>query len=426
MNSEGRFEVRVRGIGAGGVGIGDLPDGRVVFLPRTAPGDLARVRLVQEKSRWARGELLELLEEGEGRRKAPCPRYDACDGCALQHLDYSRQCLWKGRIVGDALRRIGGLAADDAVVVPSPRELAYRNKATMTLRRLGGGRVVAGFHQRSDRRRILDVGPECLLLVPELAALWGGLRSSWGPDADILPQGRELRLTLRVGGSEGALLVRGGWGDGHPEALLAALPPLSSVWREEKGDGARLLAGTPALQISWLGESLDVPGGAFVQVNQEAGEVLHRFVLEEVGAVEGKRVIEGYCGAGILGRKLAVRGAQVVGIESDPQGASEARREAPEGFRVLQGRVEEILGDQLPADMVILNPPRGGLEPSVPAALAASPVDSMVYVSCDPATLARDLARLGDAYRLGEVRSFDLFPQTGHVETVALLRGRSG
>ncbi|MGW8267098.1 MAG: hypothetical protein ACWGSQ_12070, partial [Longimicrobiales bacterium] len=152
---------------------------------------------------------------------APCPRYGECDGCALQHLEYSRQCRWKGRIVGDALRRIGGLDAEDPPVEPSPRELAYRNKATMTLRRLGGGRVVAGFRQLADRRRILDLGPECLLLMPELARIWGDLRSAWGPDADLLPQGRELRLTLRVGGAEGALLVRGGRGD-VGVAVLAA------------------------------------------------------------------------------------------------------------------------------------------------------------------------------------------------------------
>lgn len=426
MKPEGGILVRVRGIGAGGVGIADLPDGRVVFLPRSAPGDLLRVRLVQEKVRWGRGEILKILEEGEGRRVAPCSRYGECHGCALQHLEYSRQCLWKGRIVGDALRRIGALTVDDPPVDPSPRELAYRNKATMTLRRLGGGRVVAGFHQLSDRRRILDLGPECLLLDPELARIWGDLRSAWGPDAHLLPQGRELRLTLRVGGGEGALLVRGGRGTGRPDDLLAAVPALASVWREEKDGCVTLLAGRPALRVSWMGESLEVTGGAFVQVNQEGGEALHRFVLEEVGAVEGRKIIEGYCGAGVLGRKLALRGGRVLGIEADPFGVAEARREAPEGFHVVQCRVEEILGEHLPADLVILNPPRGGLEPRVSEALAADPVDSIVYVSCDPATLARDLARLGAVYGVDEIRSFDLFPQTSHVETVVFLRRRSG
>ncbi|MGW8268651.1 MAG: hypothetical protein ACWGSQ_19960, partial [Longimicrobiales bacterium] len=187
-----------------------------------------------------------------------------------------------------------------------------------------------------------------------------------------------------------------------------------------------LLSGKPALHLSWLGEALDVTGGAFVQVNQEGGEALHRFVMEGVGAVEGRRIIEGYCGSGVLGRKLALRGARVLGIEADPLGVAEARREAQEGLQVVQGRVEEVLGEHLPADLAILNPPRGGLEARVSEALATIPVDSIVYVSCDPATLSRDLARLGKVYGVEEVRSFDLFPQTGHVETVVILRKRSG
>ena len=138
--AESESEVRVRGIGAGGVGIGDLPDGRIVFLPRGAPGDLVRVRLVQEKARWARGEISEILEKGAGRREAPCPRYGECDGCSLQHLEYPQQLLWKGRIVGDALQRIGGFEVVEPQVEPSPEEFHYRNKATMTLRRLPRGR----------------------------------------------------------------------------------------------------------------------------------------------------------------------------------------------------------------------------------------------------------------------------------------------
>jgi len=425
LSSEKGVEVRVRGIGAGGVGVGDLPDGRVVFLPRTAPGDLVRVKLVQEKDRWAKGVLLELLEEGEGRRVAPCPRYGECHGCSLQHLAYSDQLQWKGRIVGDALRRIGGMTTDDPIVEPSPLELGYRNKATMTLRRLAQGRVVAGFHQLLDRRRILDVGPECLLLVPELARLWGSLRAGWGPGAHFLPQGRELRLTLRYGDSEGALVVRGGKGEGRPDQLLAAVPELASVWREEKEGGVRHVAGAPALQMSWLEESLEVPGGAFVQVNKEGGEALHRFVLESVGEIEGRRIVEGFCGAGVLGRKLARRGARVLGIEMDSQGVAEARRGAPEGFEVMEGRVEAVLGGLLPADIVLLNPPRTGLDPTVPEALSGNPAERIIYVSCDPATLARDLGRLGEVYVMDGLRSFDLFPQTGHVETVVSLRRRS-
>ena len=313
------LEVRIRGVGAGGVGIGELPDGRIVFLPRGAPGDLARVRVIQEKDRWARGEILGLIEAGPGRRDPPCPRYDECDGCSLQHLEYSEQLAWKGRIVADALGRIGGIPDAAPPVVPSPSEFHYRNKATMTLRRLPGGSLVAGFRERSRRHRVMDMGPECLLMVPELSELWGELREAWGPGANLLPRGRELRLTVRFGETGGALLISGGTGDGEPERLLGAITTLQSIWRGDRSGGVRHLAGEAYLGLTWMEESLQIPGGAFVQVNQEAGENLHRYLLEILDPVAGNRVVDAYCGTGVLGRALARRGAEVIGIEADGQ-----------------------------------------------------------------------------------------------------------
>jgi 23S rRNA (uracil1939-C5)-methyltransferase len=175
------FEVSVHSIGSGGFGIGTLPDGKVVFLPRTAPGDRVEVRIVKEKARWARGEVVEWKEEGSGRKPPPCPRFSQCDGCSLQHLSYSEQLFWKGRLVGEALRRLGGLEIRDPEVEPSPRELRYRNKITFTLRRLRGGRLVAGFRELGHRGRVLDVGDECLLPEEELTRAWAELRANWGP-----------------------------------------------------------------------------------------------------------------------------------------------------------------------------------------------------------------------------------------------------
>jgi len=415
-------EIRVRSLGAGGVGVGDLPDGRVIFLPRTAPGDLARVEVLQERPRWARGEMVGLLEAGEGRREAPCPLYDACDGCALQHLEDELQLHWKGRIVGDALRRIGGLDVADPPVEGSPRAFHYRHKATVTLRRLKGGRVVTGFRHRLERGKVVDVGTQCLLLLPELTRMWGGVRGGWGPGARNLPEGRELRLTLRWGEGQGGMVVRGGKGDGRPEVLLEAAPGLASIWREGADGKIRHVAGDPGLPVSWLGEVFQVSGEAFVQVNPEAGERLHAFVLDLAGDVSGKDVVDAYCGAGILGRALARRGARVAGIEADPLGAEAAGRDAPDGFQVVEGRVEEVLDRHLPADLVILNPPRTGVDARVAEVLRTRPVSRLLYVSCDPATLARDLGRLGEVYRVKSVRAFDLFPQTGHMETVVSLR----
>jgi len=414
--------VTVHGIGAGGVGVGRLGDGKVVFLSRTAPGDVVKVRLTQEKPRWARGEVLEWLKKGPGRRSPPCIRFAQCDGCALQHLDYARQLEWKGRLVGETLRRVGRLDTPDPPVVASPCEFRYRNKVTFTLRRLPGGRIVAGFREMARPSRVLDVGPECLLPEEILSATWEGLRASWGAGAELLPAGRELRLTLRRGAEKVGLLIRGGKGPGNPEALLGSVPTLGSIWKEGKGSKTSHLAGERALAVRAGPESLRLEGAGFLQVNEEASRLLFDYVLSQVGEPQGKRIIDAYCGVGALGRSLARAGGVVVGIETDPLPPNLAPSGDGLGFRVVTGLVEEELGAQLPADIVILNPPRAGLSASVPETLGAQAPPTVVYVSCDPATLARDLNRMEEMYRVESVKSFDLFPQTGHIETVATLK----
>lgn len=415
-------EIGIRGIGAGGVGVGDLSDGRVVFVPRTAPGDRVRVSLTREKERFAVARLEELVEGGPHRRTPPCSLYHRCGGCALQHLAYPRQLHWKGRVAGDALRRIGGLEVEDPKVEPSPSELRYRNKVSLTLRRLARGGVVAGFHELERASRILDVRHQCLLPIEPLADLWTQLREGWGAGASLLPGGRELRLTLRGLGSGGSLIIKGGRGDGNPPGLLEAVPGLSSIWRDQGQEGLRHLAGGRTFEMAWFEKSVEVAGDAFVQVNPEAGQALHRFVLDRIRELAPSTVVEGYCGAGTMGRTLAREGAKVTGIELDPLSVAEARRGAPWDFRVVEGRVEDHLPALLPADLVLLNPPRRGLSREIPSRLLESGPPGLVYVSCDPATLARDLRGLREGYHLRTLQSFDLFPQTGHVETVAILR----
>jgi 23S rRNA (uracil1939-C5)-methyltransferase len=420
------LDVRIRTLGSGGVGVGDLPDGRVVFVARTAPGDLARIKLTQDRERWAKGKLLELLEEGPARVQPPCPHYANCDGCSLQHLPYELQRSSKAEIVGDALRRIGGLEVTNPEVTASPTDYRYRNKVSFVLRRLKGGKVVAGFHHRDVRRRIVDVGPECLLPEEGLAALWGRLREGWGAGARHLPSGGELRLELREWDGKGSLLIQGGQGSGNPKALLRDVPGLVSIWRRGSVGNTTHQGGDQFLEIPWLEGTTRLRGGAFLQVNTPVGQLLHEHVLELAGDVEGRKVVEAYAGSGLLGKILVGRGANVVSIESDPDGVKEAERDAPEGFTPILGAVEDALSYHLPADLLLLNPPRGGMDEKVPELLRAQPVPAVIYVSCDPATLARDLKRMGDGYEVRGLKSFDLFPQTSHVETVVSLVSRDG
>ncbi|MFW6198929.1 MAG: TRAM domain-containing protein, partial [Gemmatimonadota bacterium] len=161
--------VEIDGLSSEGAGVGRLPDGRAVFVHRTAPGEAVRIRVTEEKKRWARGRLVEVLEEAPERREAPCPRYDRCGGCTLEHLEYEAQLRWKGQIVSDALQRIGGLVVDVPEVVPSPGRFRYRSRITLTLKRVGESRVVAGFHELERPGRIVDLGGECLLPEAEIA-----------------------------------------------------------------------------------------------------------------------------------------------------------------------------------------------------------------------------------------------------------------
>ena len=415
-------EVAIHGIASSGAGVGRLGEGPAIFVHRTAPGDRARVRITQRKKRWARGELLEVQSPGPGRRTAPCPHYDRCGGCTLEHLRYQDQVAWKGRIVQEALARIGDVEMEESPPVEaSPSEFRYRSRVTFHLRRSGEG-VEAGFFALDDPGTVVDMGGECLLLDPVLARAWTGLRRVWGPGGQRLPAGSRLRLTLRRSGEGAILVVHGGSGVGDPETLVDQVEDLRGVWTERAGE-YRHLAGERKVWEEWFGKRYALGPGAFLQVNREAAEALHTSVLRKVGPPRGLRVVDAYCGVGAYGRRLAHHGAKVVGIERDPDAAAGARDRAPDGFRVLNGAVEDHLESVLPAELVILNPPRTGLSEKVVQALVRRRAGRVVYVSCDPATLARDVKRLGPGYRVrvDEVEAHDLFPQTAHVECVLVL-----
>lgn len=420
-------EVTIHGIAAGGAGVGRLPDGKVVFVHRTAPGDRVETELTAVKKKWAKGRLLKVLDAGPRRREAPCPHYERCGGCTLEHLEYEAQLEAKADLVRHALKRIGGRSDLPGVEDhPSPREFRYRSRVSFTLRRDASAGVRAGFHELERPDRILDVDGACLLPVEAVARAWGALRATWGPGADRLPPGDELRLTLRqVADGRVLLLVEGGDPGGDPLGLVGDVDGLDAVWHRPDGaQGASLEAGSDAMEEEWLGERFPARPSAFVQVNREAGEALHALVLRETGAPRGRRVVDAYCGIGAIGRRMARHGGQVVGIELDPEAAAMARSRPVDGFSLLEGRVEDRLTEALPADLVVLNPPRTGVADGVMETLGAAGPERIVYVSCDPATLARDVARLGDGYAVRRIQVVDLFPQTAHVETVLTLDRR--
>ena len=413
-------DITIRNLASDGSGVGELPDGRIIFIPRSAPGDKTRVKVTALKRRWARGQLEEILQPTEKRSSPLCSLYDKCGGCSLQHIPYSDQLKWKGRFVLEALSRIGGLEVDKVPVTASPHLSQYRNRVTFTLRRLRAGRVVAGFHGLHRPSHVIDVRGECVLPEPEITSAWTSLRDHWGTGARRLPSGGRLRLTLRNSKSGIDLLIEGGTSAWNPEALMKHVSSVSTVWHQPSDAGAIELVYGRVHEDTWIGEQLLLVGDVFLQVNRAAAQLLQEHVIALAGSPDS--AVDAYCGVGYYGRQLANSGTTVVGIDVNEAALTSSCEKRSDNYRTVQGAVEEHLSNFLPVDLLILNPPRSGLERTIPLQILDAPPKTIIYISCDPATLARDLNRLESAYVLAQYQGFDLFPQTAHIETVVVLR----
>lgn len=413
----------IEAIVAGGDGLARAADGRVVFVPRTAPGERVEVEYSEEHRQWARGRLSRIIEPGPGRREPPCPHYGACGGCQLQHLEYPTQREAKANIIADALRRLGGIEVPTPGVVPSVLEFGYRNRITFLLKR-EGARVAAGYHSFADPSTVVDIDV-CPLAEPAINKAWALLRTAWGPQAERLPRGEELRLTLRsTADGEVGLTVEGGEGDGEPDDLLEAVEGLASIWRLDRRGGADWYVGKATLADAWGDHTLRIAGTTFVQVNRDVAEKLEAYVREQIGEPSGMRVVDVYCGFGHRALELAWAGARVVGIDSDRHAIAMADAAAAESgapARFVAAAAEVALARELPTQLVILNPPRRGIDKRVVEALLRKAPARIIYVSCDPATLARDLKALSGTFGVAACRAFDMFPQTAHVESVMTL-----
>lgn len=400
--------VRILRLAAGGDGVGRLPDGRTVFVPRTAPGDLVEIERVRERRRFARARAGRLLERSGSRVEPRCPHYegDECGGCQLQHLDPAAQREARRGFVGDALRRLGRRDVPDPPLEPAPREFDYRTKITLAVG--GDGRRI-GLHPYERPEQVFEL-EWCHITVPPLMELWRAVRAF----RDLLPPalGQVVLRLDRSGRRHLVLRTDAGeaWSGGPALGeALAGRGVGATIWWQPGNGAARAVAGG--------GEAY--PATVFEQVHPEMGDRVRTHALEALGPAGGRRVWDLYAGIGETTARLAESGAMVESVESDARAVAEAEARGPRARRLV-GRVEHLLGELTPPELVVTNPPRTGMDERVTAELERLGPARVVYISCDPATLARDLARL-PGYRLGGLRAFDLFPQTAHVETVALL-----
>ena len=405
--------VAIERIAGGGDGVGHLEDGLVVFVPRSAPGDTLEIELTHRKARFARGRISAVVQPGPSRVEPECPHYEhqKCGGCQLQHLSAASQREVKGRVVGDALRRIAKLSVQDPEVVASPQQWRYRGKITLASK---DGRI--GFRPYDRPDAAFDLG-DCLLAQDRVMALW----KSVSRERELLPDSIES-LVLRVDrmGGQHVLSVGGTetW-DATPLAAAIGGDDTSIWWRPVKG-AARVVAGPQT----------GYPAVAFEQVNTALAEQIRGAAIDWLGDMDGKVAWDLYGGVGDTAELLAAEGARVWSVDWDHTavdwGKGRSRNAGETGAPVTRvaDRVEEAVTRLPKPDLVVVNPPRTGLGSRLAEWLqvwgGGGKGARMAYISCDPATLARDLARM-PSFEIRELAAYDLFPQTGHVETLTLL-----
>lgn len=434
-----------------GSGVG-YTNGLVTFVPGLLPGEAGEIQVVERKARYQKARLIKLLNPSRFRRDPPCSVYEVCGGCHLQHLSYAEALVWKRQWVADALQRIGKINVQVNPVLGMDHPWRYRNKAR--LHRDETGRL--GYYREKSNDTI--VFKDCLLLSEAMngwvRALEEILRKESLPVKNIVfrqtmkneglvcfegvPDSKGISRLKRELDTVHSAVKREKMKELHPlkEPGPEAVEPqglegIQSVYGLDPSGLAVHLWGGEGMEVSLQGLSFRVSPSAFLQVNPVMTEKLYALVLNWAGLTGGELVWDLYCGIGTLTLALARRAQRVIGIEENRFAVEDAKRNSQinkvKNVEFLTGRVEDLLtgvieGSTEKPDLVVLDPPRAGVQPEVVDALLQVKPKSIIYVSCVPATLARDAGRLAqEGYQVKQVQPVDMFPQTGHVETVVWL-----
>ena len=420
----------------------------VIFCFGPLPGERAKVEITSVKPKYAVAKLLRLLGASSHRVQPFCRAFGACGGCQVQHLSYPAQLAWKSSMVRNAMQRIGGfdgVPVRDAIGMARPR--GYRNKMSLVVDHHGAVPTIGFYQQRSH-----DVVPidECPIVTNNLSDYIARLNAARFSDrsAGALAHARHIvARTARATGQSVLTITTQQPSDDAAKAapaLLAELPGAVGITNSFGlssenailGRDHRLLAGSPEIEEVIAGVRYRVSPGSFFQVNVE---ILARiFEFMKPGFSTPRKMVDLYCGAGTFSLFFAKHGCDVYGIEESPLAIAEARANAElNGFddrvRFEAGRVEDLVAGSEGANalrraqIAFLDPPRRGSDEATLGAIADAGVPNVWYLSCDPATLARDLKFLASkGYRFGVVQPFDMFPQTGHIETLVTLYNEAG
>lgn len=466
-----RLTGKIDALAPGGQAIMRLPDQPVIFVDRGLPGQMAEVEVLRCRSGFAQGRLVAVLAPGPGECAPLCPHSDQCGGCRWQRLPYLEQLEWKRRHVEESLRRIGGLAVNVPLPLASPLATGFRNKMEFAFGTSDAGPATLGLRALGSHE-ITEINA-CPVAAPGMAEIVRFIRSfaavsglpAWSDEHHegfwrflIL---RSLNITSTPSGELPACAVHLITGIPPRQSATSALSSLpvrqekllselsasllknfphiisithgvrSGKGRFARANATRLLAGSPTVRETLRGLSLSMSPEAFFQTNSSALPLLHETIEEMVSPNGEKHVLDLFCGTGAIGLTLAGCCASVTGVENVPAAIRDARRNASdngiENAAFVEASVEAFLerGKQiLPApDLIIADPPRAGIGLPHLARLKTLDTPELVLVSCDMATMARDVGWLcRNGYRIERIQPVDMFPHTPHIECCCHLK----
>lgn len=448
MKKNDIIELQITDVTNEGNGVG-RHDAMAVFVPFTAPGDIIDCRIAKMQSSYAFGIIEGIKSASPQRVENDCAAFPMCGGCSLRHMSYESECAVKQKWVADNMRRIGKTGAEILPIIPSPSSVRYRNKAIYPIS-IKDGRPVAGFYGKRSHRVIPH---EDCLLQPELfssilsAVLSFIERNNISVYDEESHKGLVRSLFLRIGEETGevmlCLVINGSVmpkSADFTDEMIKLFPQIKTVLLNENtritnvvlGYKNRILFGGGTISDKLCGLNYTLSPQSFYQVNHSATELLYGEVGKLCDLKGDETVIDLYCGVGTIGLSLSAMAKRVIGVEIVPEAVKNARDNASANgitnAEFIEGDAAvaaKMLAEQdIKPDVVIVDPPRKGLEPELIDTIVKMGARRVVMVSCNSATAARDIQlfeKLG--YEAVSVRPVDMFPRSAHVESVILLRG---
>ena len=457
------LELEVADLAFGGPAISKV-EGFVVFIENALPGDRVLATVYRRRRQYAEARAERILRPSPSRVPARCTHVALCGGCRLQELDYSEQLRHKERQVMECLAHLGGVAASVRPAIPAPARFHYRNKMEYSFGADAEGGLTLGLHRRGFFDRPFDL-ERCHIATPVSSEIVHFVRAfsrrEGLPPYDLRRHSGLLRfLTVREAMRTGQVMVNLVASDAHPAleqlgaALVERFPAVRSVLlnltrrkaQVAVGEEERVLAGSPTIVERLYGLEFEISSNSFFQTNTEQAERLLDATLEGLALTGRETVLDLYSGTGTFTLPIARRAGEAIGIEASEVAVGDAQRNAARNgianVRFWRGEAMEILRDRLglgqpprlgagaaagpSIDAVLVDPPRAGLHPGVVARLVHLGAPRLVYVSCNPGTLARDLGELtASRYDVTSVQPVDMFPHTPHIECVAVLTRRA-